>query len=104
MPSVEYDGDWAVIRFEGDIDLATVVSVRDTVERLMAVGNARLRFDVGGVEFIDSRGLALFIGAYQRARRAGGEFQVVGASDAVRRAFGLSGLGWLLDAGQSGDE
>ena len=101
MVEITYDGDWAVIRLPDVLDIGVVGDIRDTIDGLIRRGQHRLRFDVSGVEFMDSQGFVLLIGVNKSARAAGGDLQIVGASDALRRLFNASGLAWLLPPDES---
>jgi anti-anti-sigma factor len=96
MVEVTHEHDWAVVRLEGDVDVATAPPLRDAVERLQAGGERYVRFDASRVEFMDSQGLNLLAGAYKRAQALGGRIEVVGASSELRTVFTLTGLDWLL--------
>lgn len=98
MVEVTHSDDWAVVRLEGDVDVATAPAVRDVVERLQAEGQRYVRFDAASVKFMDSQGLNVLAGAHKRAQALGGRIEVVGASAELRTVFGVTGLDWLLAA------
>lgn len=98
MVEVTHDHDWAVVRLEGDVDVATAPALRDVVERLQADGQRYVRFDAASVKFMDSQGLNLLAGAHKRAQALGGRIEVVGASGELRTVFSVTGLDWLLAA------
>lgn len=105
MAEVTHETDWAVIRLEGDVDVATAPSIRELVERVQAEGHRNVRFNAAAVEFMDSQGLNMLAGAYKRAQALGGRIEVVGASPELRTVFSATGLDWLLvsngDAGSA---
>jgi anti-sigma B factor antagonist len=51
-----------------------------------------LIFDVSALEFIDSTGLGLLLGALRRLREAGGTLKVAGARDGVLRVLEITEL------------
>ena len=48
--------------------------------------------DLDGVEFMDSVGLSVLIGAYKRARRAGGLVRIVGTRPEIALLFRVTGI------------
>jgi anti-sigma B factor antagonist len=94
---VETRGGSAVIRPHGELDIATVPSLRAAVIDAIAEGRVDLVVDLAGVTFIDSSGLGALVGALKRAVRAGGRLVVTGAdSRGVASAFRASGLSRLV--------
>jgi anti-sigma B factor antagonist len=102
MVEVTHNDGWAVVRLEGDIDVATAPGIREVVEALQAKGQRFIRFDATGVAFMDSQGLNLLAGAHKRAQSLGGRIEVAGAPPELQTVFGFSGLEWLLAAEGAG--
>lgn len=93
---VTQDGGWTVVPLAGEVDVASVVPIREAIGALSDDEARWVRFDLAGVTFFDSHGFRLLAMANKRARALGGGVQVVGASGWLRRLFVLSGLSWLL--------
>jgi anti-sigma B factor antagonist len=53
--------------------------------------------DLEGVEFIDSIGLGVLVGAHKRLARSGGRLAIVGVSPSVARLLGVTGLVRIFD-------
>lgn len=70
-------GGWSVIAVTGELDLANVPQVRRAVIGTLAIGRSYLVFDLTEVDFIDSSGLGVVLGAVRRARAIGGDVRVV---------------------------
>jgi anti-anti-sigma factor len=81
-----------VIRLSGELDMVSVERIRPVVERVLAGGNDRLVFDVGGLEFMDSSGIALLVSATRNA----GQVELRHPTPIVRRLIELTGLTELL--------
>jgi anti-anti-sigma factor len=96
LVDVAHDGKWTIVRLSGDLDIATVAPVRETVDQLIADGHTQLRFDLGGVDFLDSQGFGLLVRAEKAVRPAGGQVQVIGVSENTRPLFKFSGLDAFL--------
>jgi anti-sigma B factor antagonist len=80
-----------VVKATGELDLLTVSELDAVLKGVMA-DNADLELDLSQLDFIDSTGVHLVLGAHEASRRDGWEFSIVGASADVRRAFELLGL------------
>jgi anti-sigma B factor antagonist len=80
------------VRPTGEIDLATVGSIRRKIDECVAAGCERLVLDLRGVTFMDSTGLHLVLDAHAAAREEGWELLVVEGPDSVQRVFEVTGL------------
>jgi anti-anti-sigma factor len=76
----------------GEIDLATVDSIRRKIDECVAAGCGRLALDLRSVTFMDSTGLHLVLDAQAAAREEGWELLVVEGPDSVQRVFEVTGL------------
>jgi anti-sigma B factor antagonist len=76
----------------GEIVLTTAPKLREQLLRLIAAGERHLVIDLAGVDFCDSTGLGVLIGAAKRARAEGGEVEVSGLTPGLVRLFELTRL------------
>jgi anti-sigma B factor antagonist len=82
------DRDGPVITVVGDLDLSSVERLRAVVAPLLAERPAALTFDLAGLRFMDSAGIAVLLSAVSRLQ----EVRVRNPSLAVRRLLELTGL------------
>ena len=61
-----------MIRLSGELDMATVESVRSVIEGALAAETERLVFDVSGLEFMDSSGIALLVSVARKVKAGRG--------------------------------
>jgi anti-sigma B factor antagonist len=90
----EEDG-WSVLALTGELDLAAAPAVRSHVVALTGAGVTRLVIDLSGVDFLDSAGLGVLVGARKRVRQAdevAGEVRLVVPEPRLRRLLTLTGL------------
>lgn len=80
--------DTWVVTVTGEVDLNNHDHFKSAVEQALSGGPAKLIFDLAGVRFMDSSGLAVMLLAAKRAASV----EVRAASSAVRRLFQVSGL------------
>ena len=75
----------------GEIDTHTAPLLRDAGASILA-RRGSVRFDLRGVEFIDSSGLGVFVALTAAARDQGGDVVILRPSRPVTRLFEISGL------------
>ncbi len=76
----------------GDLDLTTAPRLRKEVVALVSWGTTRVVLDLSGVEFCDSVGLGVIVGAVKRVRGHGGELRLAAPSTPVRQLLALTRL------------
>jgi len=84
--------DWAVLALTGDADLASAVSLRASLTEATATTPSWLVLDLAGLDFIDSTGLGVLVGALRRVRAGGGDLRVAAAPPGIARVFSVTGL------------
>jgi anti-anti-sigma factor len=81
-----------IARLRGELVIAGVPALRDELAGLLRHGPTRLVIELSGVTHCDISGLAVLVGAGNRARRAGGSLGLAALSppvDAILHATGL---------------
>jgi anti-sigma B factor antagonist len=77
---------------EGEIDLASSSRLISPLNEAVMEAVHSLVVDLSAVDFMDSTGLALLLGAYRRLRRRGVGFAVVCPGGPVRRVFEVTDM------------
>ena len=85
-------GAWRVLAVHGEIDMASAPALRQEVVREVADGSRKLIIDLSDVDFIDSIGLGVLVGALKRVRTHDGELELVCPSRRLRRVFTITDL------------
>jgi len=81
-----------IITLTGEIDVSNVDSLRATIEPAVETAPERVVFDLAGLDFMDSSGIALLLQAATRA----GAVHLRQPSAIVRRIIEITGLSEVL--------
>ena|SRR6476661_8072649 len=81
-----------VVAVSGEIDMSNVGGLEATVEAIAARGPERLIFDLSGLRFMDSAGIAVLLNAASKVQT----IEVHDPSPPVRRVVELTGLTRVL--------
>ena len=90
--TVTENGASRTVRLEGTCDLATAPDLRNALQPLLPPGVQEVIVDVSELEFIDSTGLGVILGAMRRLREGGGALRIAGATGSVRRVLEITDL------------
>lgn len=88
----EDGGGTLVFKLRGSLDLATAPTVRAALAEATDKGSHHLIVDLTQLEFLDSTGLGVLIGAHRRAVERGGSFRLVVGEGAIARLLNITGL------------
>jgi anti-anti-sigma factor len=80
----------------GELDLASERIFHEQLKDLRGNGFSRMVFDLSELTFIDSTGLRLIIGEWERSRRDGYDFVLVKGPEAIQRVLAITGLEKVL--------
>jgi anti-sigma B factor antagonist len=81
-----------LIRIAGELDLATAPVLERELHRLLSGGLVRVILDLEELEFIDSTGLSVLVGAANHSRADGDRLRIIGATGEVDRMLRLTGI------------
>jgi anti-sigma B factor antagonist len=85
-------GDWSVLTVGGEIDVATAPRLREQLIALVNDQRYRIVVDLDAVDFIDSTGLGVLIGALKRVRTHEGDLALVCSEPRILKVFEITGL------------
>ena len=84
--------DRAELVVAGEVDIATAPLLRSDLHRIIQGGATQVTIDMAGVDFIDSAGLGVLIGAVGRLRERGGRLVLRHLQPAPRKVIDITGL------------
>jgi anti-sigma B factor antagonist len=99
----QHDGVF-VIAFGGDIDVASAVTVRDALDRVIAAGHHRIVMDLDEVRFLDSTGLGVMVGRLKAVQDVGGDMQLVCTAPRIMRIMSITSLDEVFSIHATTDE
>ena len=91
LVEVRQEGLSAVVTPVGELDHHTADLLREPLEQCLADGLSRLVIDCSRLEFCDSTGLNVLLGARLKAEAAGGGVHLAGMLPVVARVFEITG-------------
>src|SRR5256886_11151961 len=81
-----------VLEVGGEIDVYTAPQLRERLISLVECGDRQVVVDLARVEFLDSTGLGVLVGALKRLRGVDGELSLVCAQERLLKIFRITGL------------
>lgn len=81
-----------VVRVRGEVDLYTAPQLRERLDQALEEGNATVVVDLGDLDFIDSTGLGVLVGALKQARSAGGDVTLRNPGKSTHKILEIAGL------------
>jgi anti-sigma B factor antagonist len=90
------EGSAWILAASGELDLRTSPELEERLNRVWASGAELVILDLRQIEFMDSTGLRVLLGAHQRAQDTSRRFALVRGADQVERVLTLTGVRDLL--------
>ncbi|WEH29313.1 STAS domain-containing protein [Streptomyces sp. AM 3-1-1] len=88
---VREEGPWVVVALAGELDHHTAELLREPLDSKLDAGCDRIVLDCSELEFCDSTGLNVLLGARLRAEAAGGGIHLAAMQPVVSRVFEITG-------------
>ncbi|HEY6449516.1 MAG TPA: STAS domain-containing protein [Candidatus Cybelea sp.] len=90
--STEEGSGTLVVKLCGSLDLATAPTVRAALSEAAEQSSHDLIVDLTQLEFLDSTGLGVLIGAHRRTIERGGSFRLIVSDGPISRLLNITGL------------
>lgn len=95
--SYEIVGRYLIIFLSGDLDHHVAERIRGRADKLIEQHQIRhVIFDFSKTGFMDSSGIGVILGRYQKVRYYGGTVSVAGVEGRVGKIFRMAGLGRIV--------
>ncbi|HTR69210.1 MAG TPA: STAS domain-containing protein [Mycobacteriales bacterium] len=102
--STRSEGDRTVVAVGGEIDVYTAPKLREHLIDLVSGGAHHIIVDMERVDFLDSTGLGVLVGALKRVRSEDGSLDLVCTQDRILKIFRITGLTKVFPIHASVDE
>ena len=97
-------GSNAVVDVKGEIDVYTAPKLRERLIELVSEGSYNVIVNLEGVDFLDSTGLGVLVGALKRVKAHDGTLALVCTQDKILKIFKITGLRKVFPIHDSVDE
>jgi anti-anti-sigma factor len=81
----------------GSLDSSWAPYLADQIDELVRKGALEVWFDMSGVTYLSSHGIAIIVRYHRQLRRIGGRVRIVAGSELVTSVLKLSGVAQVLD-------
>jgi anti-anti-sigma factor len=95
--TIEERGDTVHVTLLGELDISNATRLEDDLRRVEAGNPALLVLDLSRLDFMDSTGLRLLIGADSRAREAARRLVLIRGNEMVQRVLRVTRLDERLE-------
>ncbi|WP_240377438.1 STAS domain-containing protein [Bacillus piscicola] len=86
-----------VLYVGGEIDAHTAPQLKDEIIPLTEEQETKVIVDLTNVNYIDSTGLGVFIGALKSAKNHNSKLELTGLNDRIKRLFSITGLDEVMN-------
>ena len=83
---------FAVVDVKGEVDVYTAPKLREQLIELVSEGSYDIVVNLEGVDFLDSTGLGVLVGALKRVKAHEGGLALVCTQDKILKIFKITGL------------
>ena len=85
-------GDHSIVDVKGEIDVYTAPKLREKLIELVSEGSYDVVVNLEGVDFLDSTGLGVLVGALKRVKAHEGSLSLICSQDKILKIFKITGL------------
>ena len=90
-------GELTVLALQGFLDAHTAPEFEKAIQSELDEGHNRLIVNCGGLTYISSAGLGVFMGFIDEIREQGGDIKICGLTPKVKQVFDILGFHALYD-------
>lgn len=82
----------SIVDVKGEIDVYTAPKLREKLIELVSEGSYNVVVNLEGVDFLDSTGLGVLVGALKRVKAHDGTLSLVCTQEKILKIFKITGL------------
>lgn len=84
------------VHISGEVDIYTSQSLKDRLYSVLDSNQSDLVIDCKDLNYIDSTGLGIFVGALKKAKQYGKDIYIYSLKDNIKKLFLITGLDKLF--------
>lgn len=88
----ECQGDTHILELTGELDFHSSPELRERLNELVSKQTPKILIHLGGVDYMDSSGIATFVEAFQKTKRYQGRLILTELTPTVRGVFEIAKL------------
>lgn len=92
----ENSSSGARVYVSGEIDIYTAQQFKEKLYNVVDSSRGDIAVDCGGLNYIDSTGLGIFVGALKKTKLAGRNIHIENIKDNIKKLFVITGLDKLF--------
>ncbi len=92
----EVYADYVKVTLTGEIDIYTAQTLKEKLYNIVETNQTDIRIECSGLNYIDSTGLGIFVGALKKTRLYGKNIYLDRLKDNIRKLFVITGLDKLF--------
>lgn len=90
---VEESGNGYIkIYITGEVDIYSSQNLKERLYNIVETKKQDIKIDCAGMNYIDSTGLGILVGALKKAKEFGSEISVINLKDNIKKLFLITGL------------
>jgi anti-sigma B factor antagonist len=89
-----------VLKLSGELDVYTAPKLKEVLMPLVQQEHQEIIVDLANVQYMDSTGLGVFIGALKRSQKYDSKLKLVNPQKRIHRLFSITGLAEVMDIRQ----
>lgn len=95
--TVKHENRVMTVYLKGELDHHTASKIKDTIDlHILRSPVKKLVLDMSGVTFMDSSGIGLIVGRYNRVKSFGGSMTISNPSHTLLKILKMSGIDQLM--------
>ena len=94
---VATQGDIQVLELSGELDYHSSPELREKLTELTSKQSPKILVNLGGVDYMDSSGIATFVEAFQKSKRYQGRLILAALTPTVRGVFEIAKLDSIFE-------
>jgi len=92
----EYSPQGARVEISGEVDIYTAQKLKEKLYSVVHNSNNDIFIDCTGLNYIDSTGLGIFLGALKKTRLGGRNIHIENLRENIKKLFVITGLDKLF--------